>query len=256
MRARNLKPSFFKNEDLALLHPLARLLFEGLWCMADRSGRLEDRPARIKAEVLPYDECDVEAFLWDLHEAGFIVRYEADARRYIQVVSAEVHFYPHIREPQSTIPAPDKHQSRTRAARLNPLSPIPLTESPICNSSEQQSCSEPGCPEELRDLSLYSDRKIHGVPALWRQWPVLFPAWKQGFPGVDVLREVRRAHAWEVGNPKKRKIDKVRFLTNWLSRQQDQGGTNGARGSGTNGGGANRHVADEDELRKYDTIGT
>ena len=45
MRARNLKPSIFKNELLAVADPLYTLVFEGLWCLADREGRLEDRPA-------------------------------------------------------------------------------------------------------------------------------------------------------------------------------------------------------------------
>ena len=53
MRARNLKPGFFKNECLLSLSPLHRLLFAGLWCMADRNGILEDRPAKIKIEVKP-----------------------------------------------------------------------------------------------------------------------------------------------------------------------------------------------------------
>ena len=58
-RSRNIKPGFFLNDDLAECEPLARLLFAGLWCIADREGRLEDRPKRIKIEVLPYDNCDV-----------------------------------------------------------------------------------------------------------------------------------------------------------------------------------------------------
>jgi len=46
-RSRNIKPGFFRNEMLAECSPLARLLFAGLWCLADRFGRLEDRPKRI-----------------------------------------------------------------------------------------------------------------------------------------------------------------------------------------------------------------
>lgn len=106
MRARNLKPGFFKNEQLAELPPLTRILFQGLWCLADRRGRLEDRPKRIKAEVLPYDDWDVDRALDDLARAGFIVRYEIDGKRYIQVVNFERHQSPHVREPESTIPPP------------------------------------------------------------------------------------------------------------------------------------------------------
>ena len=47
-RARNIKPGFFKNEFLAEMPCEVRLLFIGLWTLADREGRLEDRPKRIK----------------------------------------------------------------------------------------------------------------------------------------------------------------------------------------------------------------
>jgi hypothetical protein len=75
MRNRIIKEGFFRNHELAKLDPLARILFEGLWCLADKSGRLWDRPEQIKVEVLPYDDCDVNAFLDQLEAAQFITRY-------------------------------------------------------------------------------------------------------------------------------------------------------------------------------------
>jgi hypothetical protein len=65
-RSRNLKPGFFKNELLADLSPLTRLFFQGIWCEADRRGILEDRPKRLKADILPYDDADPEQMLADL----------------------------------------------------------------------------------------------------------------------------------------------------------------------------------------------
>ena len=38
VRIRHIKPEFFKHEGLAEIDPLARLLFEGLWCMPVRSS--------------------------------------------------------------------------------------------------------------------------------------------------------------------------------------------------------------------------
>ena len=105
-RSRNLKPGFFKNEALAECQPLARILFQGLWCMADREGRLEDRPKRIKAELLPYDEVDVVVLLAELEEGGFITRYTVDNNDYIAVVKFAKHQNPHHREMASVIPAP------------------------------------------------------------------------------------------------------------------------------------------------------
>lgn len=113
MRARGIKPGFFKNEYLAELGPMTRLLFAGLWCMADREGRMEDRPKRIKAEIFPYDECDVDAMLEALSVRGFIERYEAGRKRYIAVLAFSKHQNPHKNERPSSIPAPYLHSTST-----------------------------------------------------------------------------------------------------------------------------------------------
>jgi hypothetical protein len=83
-RARNIKPGFFKNEILGVADPLYSLLFEGLWVLADRAGRLEDRPLRIKGEVFPYrDGLNVDAMLNWLESNGFIRRYTAQGKKCI-----------------------------------------------------------------------------------------------------------------------------------------------------------------------------
>ena len=80
-RTRQINPGFFTNDELADITPLGRLLFAGLWVIADREGRLEDRPKKIKAEILPYDNCDVDDLLNQLQNAGFIKRYKVDIPR-------------------------------------------------------------------------------------------------------------------------------------------------------------------------------
>ncbi|MBK7414652.1 MAG: hypothetical protein IPJ38_05595 [Dechloromonas sp.] len=70
-RSRNIKPSIMENEDLAELAPIVRLLFIYLWMLADREGRLEDRPKRIAGRALPYDrDADVDAMLDQLPLQG------------------------------------------------------------------------------------------------------------------------------------------------------------------------------------------
>jgi hypothetical protein len=118
MRARNLKPGFFKNEDLADIDPLGRLLFEGLWCMADREGRLEDRPKRIKAEILPYDNCDIDKLLWALTTKAFILRYSVNGGNYIQIYNFKKHQTPHMKEAESTVPAPDMNDTNLVQAQV------------------------------------------------------------------------------------------------------------------------------------------
>lgn len=112
-RSRNIKPGFFTNDELAELPALTRLMFIGLWTLVDRDGRIEDRPKKIKAECMPYDEMNAEAALSALRDAGFIVRYEAGGTRLIQVQNWDKHQNPHVKELASTIPAPDKHQTST-----------------------------------------------------------------------------------------------------------------------------------------------
>ena len=104
-RARGIKPSIMDNEDLAKLDGLSRLLFIYLWMLADRAGRLEDRPERIAVRALPYDRsADVDAMLDDLAAAGFIHRYIADGCRCIQILTFAKHQTPHPREAQSSLP--------------------------------------------------------------------------------------------------------------------------------------------------------
>ena len=76
-RSRTLKPSFFSNETLAKCDPLARILFCGLWTVADREGRLEERLDKRKIELLPYDQCNIEELIIQLENKGFINRITA-----------------------------------------------------------------------------------------------------------------------------------------------------------------------------------
>uniref|UniRef100_A0A6M3KHL9 Uncharacterized protein n=1 Tax=viral metagenome TaxID=1070528 RepID=A0A6M3KHL9_9ZZZZ len=120
-RARNIKPGFFKNESLVELSYSTRLLFIGLWTLADREGRIEDRPKRIKMEIFPGDDVGIERGLTELHEAGFIHRYEANGGRYIEVCAFLKHQNPHYKEAASTIPKPEAytHDDRQRNLGFN-----------------------------------------------------------------------------------------------------------------------------------------
>lgn len=105
-RIRHIKPGFFTNEQLADCSAEARLCFAGLWVIADREGRLEDRPRKIKAELFPYDNWDADKLLRELESARLIIRYEAEGARFIQIISFVKHQKPHQREAPSLIPPP------------------------------------------------------------------------------------------------------------------------------------------------------
>jgi hypothetical protein len=137
-RARLIKPAFFKNEELAELPFETRLLFAGLWTLADREGRLECRPKRIKAEVFPYDSVDIEEMLDALRSRGFLVIYQVDNEACIAIPTWHKHQTPHVKEQASTIPAPDLHgasmvqvSDKHKSCPSLTLNPLPLTLNPV-----------------------------------------------------------------------------------------------------------------------------
>ena len=111
-RIRYIKPGFFTNDELAEVKPLGRLLFIGLWCLADKEGRLHDRPKRIKAQVLPFDTGSADRLLDDLAARGFIIRYRVKDEPYIQVNNFLKHQRPHHKEAPSLIPPASKDGAR------------------------------------------------------------------------------------------------------------------------------------------------
>lgn len=103
-RARNIKPGFFKNELLTELGAFDRLLFIGLWCLADREGRIEDRPKRIMMELFPCDDYGVQDGIARLCERGFLTKYQAAGKSVISIVNFAKHQSPHGTEKDSDLP--------------------------------------------------------------------------------------------------------------------------------------------------------
>lgn len=117
-RIRSIKPGFFLNEQLAELPYQWRLLFIGLWTQADRDGRLEDRPLRLKAALFPYDDLDIDEGLGCLANAGLLIRYETDERRLIAIPTWAKHQLPHVKEQRSELPAPEHMTCTVQACEL------------------------------------------------------------------------------------------------------------------------------------------
>jgi hypothetical protein len=85
---------------------------------ADREGRLEDRPNRLKIWIHPYRETDVDQHLQWLHDHGFIVRYQVGNNKYIQILTFLDHQKPHHKEDPSEIP-PFKYESSMAQSCVN-----------------------------------------------------------------------------------------------------------------------------------------
>lgn len=120
-RSRNIKPSFFKNDELAELNPLARLLFIGMWSIADFKGDFVWREKRVKVEILPYDNCDVKELAINLDKSGFIRFYSDEELIYCNVVNFAAHQNPHKNERAKGSEIPEFTESMRQAIDLKGL---------------------------------------------------------------------------------------------------------------------------------------
>lgn len=115
-RIRYLKPTFFSDEDIGDLSIEARLFFMGLWCHADRAGRLEFKPRTLKVLIMPYDDIDASKLVDELHPK-FAAKYNVGDKNYIQIVNFSKHQKPHKSERISEIPEMPKQETGKNRAK-------------------------------------------------------------------------------------------------------------------------------------------
>ena len=237
-RTRSLKPSFFSNDLLAECEPMARLLFAGLWTIADRDGRLEYRPKRIKGALFPYDNCDIEQLVAQLAARGFVTVYRARGIDVLAIPTFGEHQRCHPDERSDDLPTPSEAEETSvlpeqnakpgnaahepgnfpATCALYPSSFNPSTSSPMSAPStpQRRRCSKPADP-----LRWSAEHGWEGIT------DADHAEWSQAYPAADLPVELQKAHLWLVGNPKKaRKSNWRKWVTTvWLSKCQDRGGT-------------------------------
>lgn len=245
-RARNIKPGFFTHEQMAENDPLGRLLFIGLTTIADYKGELEWRPKRIKIQILPYDECDIQSLAINLDKSGFVRFYSDGEKIFLKIVNFDKHQNPHKneREAGSEIPAytedmrqvidiktltinPDlsgADQEQDGTAPADSLIPHPdsliLIPDPS-DSAEPHSDSTPEDDEPVLIRMPLNDKT---------EFPITEPMiakWQELYPAIDVMQHLRNMVGWCDAKPANRKTAKgVKvFITGWLSREQNKAPT-------------------------------
>lgn len=146
-RIRMLKPSFFTDERVVSVSAFARLLFIGLWCEADREGRLEDRPLGLKMRLFPADAVDIGALLDELCRAQLVERYRVGDVAVISIPRFTKHQHVHFREARSTLPpkpsSPGKPGLKPHASTRSPGKPgqrgVAKGGQPVESESESES---------------------------------------------------------------------------------------------------------------------
>lgn len=200
-RARNIKPGFFKNEELVELSFGTRLLFIGLWTEADRAGRMEDKPKRIKMNLFPADDIDIDAGLNDLQARGFIARYESGGARYIQIIAFGKHQNPHKDEKASTLPAPcEPGTSPVQAPNSeggNPADSLPLIPDPLNLIPDPLTTAGGNSAADVRGVPGFTPTPAGAICKALRQAGIADT--NPGHPDLIVLLEVGATEAEFLG---------------------------------------------------------
>lgn len=219
MPNRIIKESICTSDSIESLSDFHEAFFYRLIVNCDDYGRMDARPAILKARLYPLRDRvslkDIQKALKSLADVGCIELYEVNGKPYLFLPSWE--FHQQIRAKRSKYPEPDIY----------------------CNHMISDDCK---CPRNPIQSESESESELCAVPEAVTAPPViLFPLndgtdypvsqeqcheWAGLYPAVDVIQQLRNMRGWLDGNPTKRKTKRgiVRFITGWLAREQDRGG--------------------------------
>jgi len=175
----------------------ARLLYSWLIPHVDYNGNFSGDPEFVRGHIfkrLRKTEQEVEDCLADLEDKKLIIRYEADGDKFLHVVKF-VEKQPHLnpeREAETTIPLPPGKKRPTKT-------------------------------ESRPSLRVYFDEQ-------GKTWVNITEEdkkrWGEAYPACDIEIELKKMIEWILSNPEKAKKTRwLRFITSWLSREQNRGGT-------------------------------
>lgn len=92
-RIRTIKPDFWTDGNMVKLSPFARLLYIGMWnfTLCDH-GHVADDAMKLKLQILPVDNVDIDELLAEIMSQGRVVRVaDQDGRTYLLVKRFEDH---------------------------------------------------------------------------------------------------------------------------------------------------------------------
>lgn len=126
------------------------------------------------------------------------------------------------REEKEIPPTPPKEREQKEAEKVEEKEVAPSFDI-SCDISHYGACAE-----QTKSDSAPPEPPILTFPlAKGKTFAVtqsIFDMLAECYPNVDTMEELRKVKSWSEFNPKRRKVDGLRFLNNWFSKQQDRGG--------------------------------
>lgn len=188
MRARNLKPEFFRDRKMGQTGPMVALIYQALWCLADDHGTAPCDPIQVKGEMFVYWPMigvpEITGALRHLDGTGRVKLFMVGDQLFARIPSWKKHQHPHkpskFKHPvtgdavtwDGDIPVP--HHAGTEPAPPTSLEPRAYTQS---NSSSTPSYVL--TDGECAFLAALPDEKRP-------RWEMQFRNWRQGLgtPGM------------------------------------------------------------------------
>ena len=94
-KIRSIKPAFFEDEKVSKLPIQARLLYIGMWTIADDNGVLKGHPAFLKSQIFPYDDTlrvgEVSKWIDALVEARMLIPFPYEGESYYVIRTFRTH---------------------------------------------------------------------------------------------------------------------------------------------------------------------
>lgn len=244
MPNRILKESICTSDSIDALSWFEEVFFYRLIVNCDDFGRLDARPKILKSKLFPLKEIredQVVNTLYRLSLANIIIVYMYDERPYLQLRTWGNHQqirnkrsrYPELsdskeidftgfNEEKMTLHDFEILCNQLISSDCNcPRNPIQSESNPNPNLNPS-TCSEPEAPELPSVINLpLNDNTEYGVTEDEVR------IWKELYPAVDVMQELRNMKGWLLSNSTKRKTRRgtPRFITGWLGKQQNKGGS-------------------------------
>lgn len=235
MRIRSIKPQFWRSPDVMGLSHFQRLLFIGLWNIADDEGRGVYDPASIAADLFltefslnPHGVItDVSSAFTEYSNREMVAVYEVKKRKYFQVLQWREHQRVN-RATESKIPPMTSGNEGTKLISEDSLNTHGGLTLGIRNK-------EQGIRNKERDMSEASSdvpaRKPNTYPDAFEEWWRAYPrhknaskkksldAWRKALKVIDESRllELTRVYA---ANPGVEEVRLIPHPTTWLNEQR------------------------------------
>jgi len=210
-RGRMLDKRIAKSKKLAALkHDRSRVLYFMIMPHLDVEGKFTGDPEEIKEDCCPklrYSVMKIAESIIELADVGLLKLYEVDGQVFIQYTKFD-DFQLGIRKDKE---APSRIPNKGRT-KDDPTPSLYLSLSLKLRKEGK------GIHSEGIDFD-FQTRKFLNITIEDKA------GWKDAFPAVDVEQELRKMREWLLANPTKKKSNYRKFITNWLSREQDKGGT-------------------------------